>query len=144
MRRELEEGCQRGTALPRAALREIDDGIRSAAEGWAADLHRESGLPAVLWNPSIHLPSGRFLCSPDGWFDEVAMAWEVDSLTYHPADEDETARRHGAMTSAGIVVVHHRPRRLREDRACVMAELWGALRLASSRPRPDLRVLPAR
>ena len=141
LREELEAGCQRGTALPRDVLEEVAEGIRSAAEGWALDVHRVGRLPAIMWNANLWLPSGRFLCCTDGWFDDVAMAWEIDSVEYHPVYEDTTARRRAAMTSEGVVVAHHRPRRLLRDRPRVIEEVWGTYRLAASRPRPPIRAV---
>jgi hypothetical protein len=140
---ELRVGNQRGSGLVREVLEEIADGIRSAAEGWGRDLHARSGLPPMLWNPTLRWPDGRFLARPDGYLVEVGMAWEQDSLEFHPVEEDDTARRRARMVSAGVVVVHHRPRRLRIEPALVIDELWAHFRLAASRPAPDLIVIPS-
>lgn len=142
---ELNSGCSWGSALPRRVLGEVSGGIRSTAEAWAHRLARRSKLPAMLWNPELRLPSGRFLARPDGWFDDVALAWEIDSYEFHlsPADYARTLERHALMTAAGVVVLHTLPTRLLEEPRAVVAELRGAYALAQSRPRPDLIVLPA-
>lgn len=143
LRSELEQGNQRGSALVRDVLEELAEGIRSAAEGWGRDLHAQSGLPPMLWNPTLRLPDGRFLARPDGYIVEVGMAWEHDSMEFHPVEEDDTARRRATMIGAGVVVAHHRPRRLRTEPALVIEELWAHFRLAVSRPTPNLIVVPA-
>jgi hypothetical protein len=139
---ELDVGNQRGSALVRDVLDEIAEGIRSAAEGWGRDLHARSGLPPMLWNPTLRLPNGRFLARPDGYIIEVGLAWEQDSWEFHPPDEDDTARRRADMVGAGLVVAHHRPRRVRREPDRVLTELWAHYRLAASRPTPDIVVIP--
>ncbi|WP_285596678.1 hypothetical protein [Actinomycetospora sp. NBRC 106378] len=139
---ELDAGNQRGSGLVRDVLEEIADGIRSAAEGWGRDLHARSGLPPMLWNPTLRWSDGRFLARPDGYLIEVGLAWEQDSLEFHPVEEDDTARRRARMVSAGVVVAHHRPRRLRTEPALVLEELWSHFRLAAARPTPNLIVVP--
>jgi hypothetical protein len=113
---ELDAGNQRGSGLVREVLREILDGIRSAGEGWGRDVYARSGLPPMLWNARLHFPDGRFLASPDGYLPCVGMAWENDSMEFHPVEEDDTARRRADMVAAGVVVVHHRPRPSRPNR----------------------------
>ncbi|WP_285652538.1 hypothetical protein [Actinomycetospora sp. NBRC 106375] len=142
LRRELDAGSQRGTGLAREVLVEIEDGIRSASEGWARDVHAASDLPPVLWNPKLLRADGRPLGRPDAWFDDVGLAWEIDSLEFHPEGDDATARRRAAFVAAGVVVVHHRPGLLRSDPARVIAEVWSSYLLAASRPRPSVSVVP--
>ena len=139
---ELAAGCQRGTALPRRVLREIELGIRSAGEGWALDVHRSSGLPPVLWNPHLYLPDGRFLASPDAYFREVGLAWEIDSREFHfsPEDWEETLRRRADMQTAQIVVAHSPPALLWRNPVRAVGDLRGAHRLAASRPCPEIVV----
>jgi len=137
---ELADGSQRGTALPRSVLREVECGIRSVAEGWAFDVHHRSDLPPILWNRRLLTASGRFLASPDGFFDDVAMAWEIDSKEFHLTSEEweATLRRRADMTNAQVVVAHHPPAFVLEQPRRVVADLWGAYRLAASRPRPEV------
>ncbi|MEJ2886734.1 hypothetical protein [Actinomycetospora aeridis] len=142
LRDELEAGSQRGSGLVREVLVEIEDGIRSASEGWARDLHESSDLPTVLWNPKVLRADGRLLGRPDAWFDDVGLAWEIDSFEFHPEGDDATARRRAAFVAAGVVVVHHRPRLLRADPARVIEEVWSHYLLAASCPRPELTVVP--
>jgi hypothetical protein len=100
---ELAAGPTRGSALPRQVLAEVSDGVRSAAEAQARTLARRSGLPAPLWNPRLYDGAGRFVAVPDAWFDDVAMAWEIDSNEWHLSPEDyaATVARRGTLMAAG-------------------------------------------
>lgn len=140
---DLDAGSQRGSAWPRQAIAEVEDGNRSASEGWARDVHRRSGLPPILWNPRLHHANGRFLASPDGFFDDVALAWEINLMEFHPDGDDATARRTADLVRAGVLVVGHRPRRLLTEPERVVEEVWSYYLLAATRPRPDIRVVPA-
>jgi hypothetical protein len=142
LRSELESGSQRGTGLVREVLVEIEDGIRSASEGWARDVHASSDLPAVLWNPSVYRADGRLLGRADAFFDDVGLAWEIDSFEFHPEGDDATARRRADFVAAGVVVVSHRPRRLLTEPQRVVEEVWSYYLLAASRPRPSVKAVP--
>lgn len=143
--RELDEGAQRGARLPREVLREVSDGIRSVAEARArALLRRSRSLPPALWNPRVVDASLRFIAMPDAWFDDVAMAWELDSREWHlsPADYDVTLERRSAMTAAGILVIATQPSRIHRAAPAVLKELEAAYGQAALRPRPQLHVFP--
>jgi len=143
---ELEAGGQRGSRLPRNVLREVSDGIRSVAEAKARVLVRRSrSLPPPLWNPELVDEQGEFVVKPDAWFDEVAMAWEIDSHEWHlsPADHAATLARRSAMTAIGIVVLATAPSRITREPATVLAELERTHAQAARRPRPALFALPS-
>lgn len=144
LRAELDAGNQRWSSLPRRVLDEVAVGARSTAESWALELHRGASLPPILWNPRLYLPDGRYLGCPDGYFADVGLAWQIDSLAFHlsPDDWDKTLRARTRLTGAGLIVEHTRPRRLKAERSAVVAELRAALDLAASRPTPDIRVVP--
>jgi hypothetical protein len=97
-------------------------------------------LPEPLWNVPVRTADGTLLIRPDGWFDEVAMAWEIDSYAWHmgPADYDRTLRRHALMAGAGIMVLHTLPARLRREPKAVIAELRSTYEQAARRPRPNV------
>lgn len=137
---ELRLSSSRGTALPRLVLREVSAGVRSTAEAWGRSLLSSSELCTARWNVDIRDERGSFLARPDAWFDDVALAWEIDSYEFHlsPSDYARTLARHAAMTAAGIVVVHTLPSRVRTEPVAVLNELRGAYRLATSRPRPPV------
>lgn len=142
---ELEAGSRAGSARPRRVLREVGAGVHSVAEIDALRLVRRSTvLPALQWNVPICDQRGAFIAIPDAWADDVAMAWEIDSYEFHlsPEQYDRTLRRHATMLSAGIVVAHTTPARLRREPDEVLRELEAAYLQASRRPRP--RVFMAR
>jgi hypothetical protein len=141
---ELVAGSGRGSALPREVLREISDGVRSVAEADARRLVQRAGLPAPLWNARLHDSTGRFIATPDAWFDDVALAWEIDSMEWHlgPDDYEATLDRRAAMMAAGIVVVHHLPKKLHHDPDRVLSDLRANLTHAARRPRPPVYALP--
>lgn len=135
---ELDAGSSRGAALPRLALREVSSGVRSVAEADARRLIRRSRLPEPMWNVPVHDTRGQRIARPDGWFDEVTLAWEIDSYAYHlaPAEYAQTMRRDTTMAAHGIVVIRTLPTRLRSDPRGVLAELTAAYGHARKRPRP--------
>lgn len=142
---ELEAGSGRGSALPRSVLREIGVGVRSVAEAQARELVRRSGLPLPVWNPQVYDGTGRFLAMPDAWFDDVALAWQIDSVEWHadPVGYRTTLERRSALAAAGIVVMHTLPSKLAVNRDEVLAELRAMYRHAWSRPRPNVIAVPA-
>ncbi len=135
---ELALGSGRGSALPREVLREVSDGVRSVAEADARALALRSGLPAPRWNVRLRQPSGRFIGMPDAWFDDVGMAWEIDSLEWHisPEDYQKTLDRRAAMMAEGIIVVHHSPQKLHTAPTEVLTDLRTNYAHATRRPRP--------
>jgi hypothetical protein len=142
---ELRAGSDRGSALPRAVLREIAAGIRSVAEAKARELVARTRLPAPMWNARIVDATGVHVATPDAWFDDVGLAWEIDSLEFHfeAADYERTVERHSRMTAHGIVVVHSLPQTLRKRGAEVVDELRRAHAHAALRPRPPLTAIPS-
>lgn len=141
---ELAEGSRRGTALPRSVLRELFGGAHSVAEVHAQRIYSRSNLPPMVHNREIETISGEFIAKPDGWIDDVAMAWEIDSLQHHLniADHEATMLRRARLQAKGIVVLSHLPRTLHRDPELVLRDLRDNYRVAASRPRPAVRVRP--
>ncbi|WP_295140518.1 hypothetical protein [Saccharopolyspora sp.] len=141
---ELAAGSQRGSSRCRVAVGEMSVNVHSAAEGWAYRLVRGSDLPAMWWNARLLAADGTLLGVPDGWIDEVGLAWQIDSRAYHlsPADYENTVRRHTMMTAAGIVVVHSLPARIRTEPDAVLDELRRSYQAARQRPRPAVTAIP--
>jgi hypothetical protein len=137
---EIEDTTRRGTAIPRSVLRDVAEGVRSAAERQAKDLWRRSGLPEARWNVPVHDEAGRFLGIADCWVDDVAMVWETESSEWHlsPADHDATVERAAAFTAAGAVYTATKPKKLRTDPRGVTAILRATYERACARPRPGL------
>lgn len=139
--RELERGCQRGTALPRRAIIELLGGAQSVAEGDAFWLWKRAGLPDCERNVAIFDDNNGYIATPDAWVDEVAFAWEIDSREFHFDIEGyaSTLARNARYAAAGIVVVQTLPSRIRNEPEAVIAELRNAFEAASRRPRPFVR-----
>jgi hypothetical protein len=142
---ELAAGSSRGSALPRAVLAEVGAGVRSVAEAKARTLLNRSGLPTPMWNPRLHDAGGRFVATPDAWFDDVAFAWEIDSVEWHvsPADYQRTVERRSALTGLGVVVLETQPARLIRHPTAVLTDLATHYQQARLRPRPALLAVPA-
>ena len=77
----------RRSRLLRAALDEVADGVRSAAEGDLHDLVSRAELPEPMLNPLLYL-NGEFIASPDEWWPGAGVAAEVDSREYHLSPDD--------------------------------------------------------
>lgn len=139
LRDELNLGGQRGSALPRRMLAEVRSDVRSIAEGNAAALCTRAGLPLPRWNVPLFDPTGQFIGMPDAWFDDVALAWEIDSYEFHftPASYARTLERNARYAAAGILVVQTLPSRLQRSPREVITELRAAHAAAKSRPRPS-------
>ncbi len=140
--RELAAGSDRGSRLPRAVLHELSHDAHSVAEVHAQKLYATSGLPPMLHNVDVLSAAGLWIARPDGWLDDVAVAWEIDSLKYHfsPELHEATIVRRARMQREGIIVVTHLPKMIQTDPATVLADLRAAHSLAASRPRPPVCV----
>lgn len=143
---ELENGSDRGSALPREVLREIGRGARSAAEAEAMAVWRRTGLPEPAWNFVLHDERGRYIATPDAWSDKVGLAWEIDSYEFHFGQPGyaSTLARNNRYAAAGIAVVQTLPNRLRSEPRAVAVELVSAYRAAAARPRPPVLVTERR
>lgn len=137
---ELKDLRLGGTHLPRRVMDEVSDGVRSAAEAWSRSLIHRSSLPAPQWNVLIRSAAGEQLAVVDGWWDDVGLAWQIDSLEFHlgPADYARTMAQHSALLANGVMTVHTIPSRLKSDPAGVIDELRGAYRSAAQRLRPHV------
>ncbi|MEC3975420.1 hypothetical protein [Amycolatopsis sp. H20-H5] len=140
---ELARGSNRGSAVPRRVLGELTPGSESIAEIDAEHLWRRSGLPVALWNKKLIDQEGRLIAKPDAWFDEVGLAWEIDSRAFHlgPEGYAKTLARNARYAAAGILVLQTLPSRLREEPERVLAELRAAYRAAAARPRPTVAAI---
>jgi hypothetical protein len=140
LERELALGSQRGTSVPREVLRDVVRGAHSVAEIDGLRLWQRTGLPPMAWNVDLYDEDGRFIARPDGWCDEVGLAWEIDSYEYHFERDGyaRTLKRNARYAAAGILLVQTLPTRLRIEPDAVVAELLAAYRAAANRPRPNL------
>jgi hypothetical protein len=138
---ELGRSRLRNGAMLRTVIADVARGIMSGPEGDLMDLIDRSDLPTPLYNPSLYL-GGVFLAKPDAWWQEAAVAAEVDSREYHfdEADWEQTMQRHDRMTAAGIRVVHFTPWRIRAEPAKIVAIIRDTLRQGA--PIAGVRTVP--
>jgi hypothetical protein len=141
---ELAAGPNVGSALFRAALGDVADGIRSAAEGDLKDLLAGSGLPMPLFNPRVFAGS-QFIAIPDAWWPELGVAIEVDSAEWHlsPEDHANTLARGRRMAAHQINVLRVTPRQIRTESAQFISDVRKALEGARGRPPLNLRTVPS-
>ncbi|WP_410620464.1 hypothetical protein [Amycolatopsis sp. cmx-8-4] len=137
---ELAAGSRSGRVLPIRALGPLLGGARSVAEADAWRLIERSGLPACQWNVKLFSTSGRYIATPDAWWDEVGFAWEIDSRRHHsgPDEHARTLARNTRYPTAGALVLQTSPARLRRKPEAVLAELRAGYEVACRRPRPDV------
>lgn len=142
---ELESGSSRGTALPRAVLRELRADVRSVAEAVSIAVWKRAGLPAAERNIPIYDARGDYIGTPDVWCDDVGFGWEIDSYEHHfrRADYARTLERNNRYAAAGIIIVQTVPSKLRVSPTTVVAELRAAYEAAQRRPRPAVFRRPA-
>jgi hypothetical protein len=140
LRDEFDRVGGRGLTLPRRKLAEIDDKVRSMARGWAKRLVQQSGLPMPEWRVPITSRNGIHVATADAWWDEVGLAWEVDSYAFDlsPMDAQAALSRAARLTASGVLVVHTSPSQLREEPARVADLLRAAYARAMARPRPEV------
>ncbi|WP_233574246.1 hypothetical protein [Amycolatopsis panacis] len=136
---ELNRGTKRGTAIPRRLLVDWSD-IRSVAEDEARKLAKRLANPPTHQNEVLYDHAGRYAGRPDFWWDDVGLAWEIDSMEFHfkSADYARTLQRNTRYAALGIPVVQTLPSRVRTDPDAVLAELTDAYRAATLRPRPHV------
>jgi hypothetical protein len=146
LQRELAEGSTIGSALPRRVVHEMNAGIRSVAEAWAKRVIKRSGLPQPQWNVEIRDVEGKLLGITDAWWEEIGLAWEIDSLEYHlgPADYARTVEKHTRFAAAGVMVVHTLPSRIRDNPEAVISELQAAYKHAAQSLSPSIQRLRKR
>jgi hypothetical protein len=139
IRRELDLGTKRGTAMPRRLLTEWAE-LRSIAEARARQLSGRLPVPPSHWNPAVYDAAGKYIGRPDGWWENVALAWEIDSVEFHFYRDGyaRTLQRNNRYAAAGIVVVQTLPSRVENDPDGVLEDLRAAYQEASTRPRPPV------
>jgi hypothetical protein len=126
---ELEAGPSAGSALLRAALAEVADGVRSVAEADFRVLILDSDLPRPVFNARLIDVDGTLIAITDAWWQEAGVAAEIDSHAYHlaAADQDRTTERHDKLTALGILALHFSPKRLKDNPAGVLRDIRQAI-----------------
>jgi hypothetical protein len=131
-----------GAKLVRTVLKELGR-AESVAERDARRLSRRIRLTTPHWNVTIADSDGLIIGRPDAWFDDVGLAWEIDSKAFHYGmrDYERTLARNSRYAAAGILVVQTLPTRLRDKPDAVARELKKAHAAAAARPRPPVKIV---
>jgi hypothetical protein len=142
---ELATCGRRGSATPRDVIRDVAAGVRSAAERDAKKLSRRSGLPEPMWNAAVYGSDGALLGIADAWWDDVGLAWEINSFAWHllPADYAKEQAKRARFAAAGVPVLPTLPRRLHAEGHEVIKEMQKAYAAAGGAPRPPVRAVPS-
>jgi len=141
---ELAAGAAVQSALLRAALAEVADGVRSVAEADFRVLILSSDLPSPVFNAQLTGADGTLIAVTDAWWQEAGVAAEIDSRAYHlaAADQDRTTDRHDELTAHGILALHFAPRRVKDDPAGILDEIRRAIAKGLQRPPLPIKGLP--
>lgn len=83
LREALAAAARQRSALPREVLAEVGAGVRSAAEGRARAALDRAGIRQPLWNWSLHTLDGDHVVTPDGWWEHIGCALQIDSMRWH-------------------------------------------------------------
>ncbi|GAA1992196.1 hypothetical protein GCM10009754_83850 [Amycolatopsis minnesotensis] len=139
--RELDEGSQRGTALPRRLLAGWTS-LRSVAEARAKAIADTLPSPPSHWNVPVYDAKGEYVGCPDAWWDDVGLAWEIDSANFHfsLSGYSRTVERNTRYAAAGICCVQTLPSQITKEPDEVRASLIAAYETAAGRARPQVRL----
>lgn len=127
------------TAMARAVIREVGEGVRSAAEAVARDVLHTSGLPGPVWNVTLYSADGVVLRTPDAYWPELGLAIEIDSFAWHLSPDSylRTLSRSRSMVIDGLVVLHFAPVEIRDNPEQFIREVAAAMEIARRRPVPQ-------
>lgn len=144
LRNELTAGPRSGAAALAHALAEAEQGAWSIPEADLARIvHASRALPPMWANPQLSVGDHR-LPTPDGWFDDVALAVQVHSRQFH-ADEldwDGTVAADAVFVEHGIPVLAVTPRQIARAPDDVVGRIERAHEAAGRRPRPPVVAKP--
>jgi hypothetical protein len=145
LRHELESGPRKGSAQVRRGLDAAEAGAWSMPEAdLLRTLARSSVLPEVWANPQLTTLDGVRLPTPDAWIDEVGLAIQVHSRTYHLRDQDwnATVSADSALGENGVPVLGVTPEQLSSDPAAIRTRVEHAYLALRGRPRPNVLATP--
>lgn len=117
LRGELDAGSQRGSAIPRAVLAELERGLYAVSHRRARRIIAASGLPEPDWAVPVHDGRGHALGTVDAHWEDVGLAWDFGALAT-VAGETSTAgarRRDTALAALGVLVLRTPNAQLRSD-----------------------------
>jgi hypothetical protein len=134
---ELEHGSSRDSALLRAALTEVRDGVRSVAEARFRERVLASDLPTPQFNVFLRAADGTDIGEVDAWWGEAGVSVEIDSQEYHFYREGwlKTDAKRGRLLKHGIFPHHIAPTRVERDWDGIYDELTASIKKGRLRPR---------
>ena len=144
---ELDAGCRKGSAAPRAVLHAAGADVWSPAEfdakaWWLA----QPDLPPARFNVAVHDLRGHQIGIVDVLVEELGFAWEIDSVEYHFATPDQvetTLRRQRALRGVGLHVLSTRPAQRRDDPDGTLRDVLDGLAVAAALPAPQATYVDA-
>ncbi len=141
----LQQAARQRTALSREVLAEISAGVSSAAEAKVRMMFERHGVPQPRWNWSLHTLDGEHVATPDGYWEAIGGALQIDSMTWHlsPADYKRTQRRARALGAYGVPVLPVAPADAFGDEQGFIREVRAFLARNASHEHPaDLVLRP--
>jgi hypothetical protein len=142
---ELQHGQRRWTAVLRDVLTDAASGVRSVQEARLRDVILNSGLPEPLWNPRLETANGEFIAEPDGYYEDIGIALELDSREHHFTDLDmfeKTWSRHSVYNRHRIIAERIVPSDLHKDPDGVIRAISATLASYAGRESPQVVVIP--
>jgi hypothetical protein len=145
LRSEIRNGQRQWTALMRDVVGDAAAGVRSVPEAGLRDIVRASHLPEPEWNPTLTTMQDEFIAEPDGYYEDLGIALEVDSRKHHFDDEDgydTTWSRHRRFAELSIAVLRITPVDIRDSPAQVIDSIERTRAAHSGRQPPPVKVSP--
>jgi hypothetical protein len=142
----LAAAARQRSALPREVLREVEAGVRSVAEAHVRNVFTRHGIPQPRWNWALHTVDGEHVVTPDGWWDEIGCALQIDSMRYHlgPRHYRRTQQLQRALARYDVPFLPVAPSDVLEDEEGFVAEVRAFLAThATHRPTTALVARPA-
>lgn len=145
--REVYAAARQRTALSRRVMEEMNAGIRSVAEAKARELFQRRAVPQPRWNCEIRTLDDELVAAPDGVWEDLMAALEIDSMTWHlsPARYVRTQRRQRRLVISGVPVLPVGPGDILDDPDGFVREVLEFRRESANRVLPThLRVVEPR
>jgi hypothetical protein len=137
----LAAAARQRSALPREAIAEVQAGVRSAAEAHAREVFNRHGIRQPRWNWALHTLDGEHVVTPDGYWDDIGCALQIDSMRYHLSPElyRRTQQLQRQLSRYDVPFLPVAPADVLEDEAGFVAEVRAFLAThADHRPNPAL------
>lgn len=142
LREAVLAAARQRTALPRHVLGEVAAGIRSAAEAKVREIFQRHGVLQPRWNWSLHALDGTHVVTPDGWWELIGCALQIDSMTWHlsPARYRRTQQLQRALGVHDVPFLPIAPADVYADESAFVATVRAFLQLHEGR-RPTRRLV---